>query len=54
MSDLLKFLENEVQIAALLFLALIYVGRLVWLFRFKSRRTGPSPPDAPVPGPAIP
>lgn len=38
MSDLLKFLENEVQIAALLFLALIYVGRLIWLFRFKTRK----------------
>ena len=38
MSDLLKVLENEVQIAALVFLAAVYAVRLVWLFRFKVRR----------------
>jgi len=38
MSPLLKILENEVQIAALLFMAAAYTIRLVWLFRFKSRK----------------
>jgi nitrate reductase gamma subunit len=38
MSDLLRLLENEVQIAALVFLALVYIARLAWLFRFKVRR----------------
>ena len=38
MSDLLKFLEDELQIAALAFLAVVYVIRLFWLFRFKSGR----------------
>lgn len=34
----MKFLENEVQIAALLFMAVVYAARLVWIFRFKFRR----------------
>jgi nitrate reductase gamma subunit len=38
MSDLLKFVENEVQIAALLFLAVVYAVRLIWIFRFRSRK----------------
>jgi nitrate reductase gamma subunit len=38
MSGLLKFVENEAQIAALLFLAFVYTLRLVWLFRFHSRK----------------
>jgi hypothetical protein len=38
MSELLRFLENEVQIAALLFMAAVYTVRLVWLFRFRSRK----------------
>jgi hypothetical protein len=38
MSDFLKILENEVQLAALAFLALVYAVRLVWIFRFKTRR----------------
>ena len=38
MSPLLKTLENEVQIAALLFMAAVYSLRLAWLFRFKSRK----------------
>jgi hypothetical protein len=38
MSEFLRFLENEVQIAALLFMASVYVVRLVWLFRFRSRK----------------
>ena len=36
MSPFLRVLENEVQIAALLFMAVVYVLRLVWLFRFRS------------------
>lgn len=38
MSDLLKFVENEVQIAALVFLAVVYAARLIWIFRFRSRK----------------
>jgi len=38
MSPLLKTLENEVQIAALVFLAVVYMIRIIWLMRFKSRR----------------
>jgi hypothetical protein len=38
MSDFLRILENEVQIAALAFLAVVYGFRLAWLFRFRSRR----------------
>ena len=38
MSDFLKILENEVQIAALSFMAVVYVIRLAWIFRFRTRR----------------
>jgi nitrate reductase gamma subunit len=38
MSKLLTFLENEVQIVALSFLLLVYILRIIWLFRFKSQR----------------
>ena len=38
MSDLLKFVENEVQITALAFLAVVYTVRLIWIFRFRSRK----------------
>jgi nitrate reductase gamma subunit len=38
MSDLLRIFENEVQIVALFFLLFVYILRIVWLFRFKSRR----------------
>jgi len=38
MSHLLYILENEVQLFALTFLAVVYVIRLFWLFRFKSRK----------------
>jgi hypothetical protein len=38
MSDFLKVLENKVQLAALAFMTLVYVGRVVWIFRFKIRR----------------
>ena len=30
--------ENEVQVAALVFMAVVYALRLVWLFRFRSRK----------------
>jgi nitrate reductase gamma subunit len=38
LSGHLRFLENEVQIAALLFMAAVYAFRLLWIFRFRSRR----------------
>jgi nitrate reductase gamma subunit len=37
MSAFLKVLENEVQIAALSFMAVVYVLRLAWIFRFRAR-----------------
>jgi hypothetical protein len=36
MSPFLRLLENEVQIAALFFMAAVYVLRLRWLFRFRA------------------
>ncbi len=44
MSDFLRLLENEVQIFALSFLALVYLLRIVWLQRFNSvgERTFPA------------
>jgi nitrate reductase gamma subunit len=38
MSDFLYTLENEVQIIALSFLGIVYIIRVVWLFRFQSQR----------------
>jgi hypothetical protein len=38
MSEFLRILENEVQIAALAFMALVYTLRLLWIFRFRVRR----------------
>jgi hypothetical protein len=38
MSTLLHVFENEVQIGALSFMALVYALRLAWIFRFKTRR----------------
>jgi len=38
MSDLLRFVENKVQITALAFLAVVYAVRLIWIFRFRSRK----------------
>jgi nitrate reductase gamma subunit len=38
MSKLLSALENDVQIGALLFMAVVYAFRLIWIFRFKSGR----------------
>jgi hypothetical protein len=43
-SEALRLVENEVQIAALVFLAVVYTVRLLWLFRFRSpkERTVPA------------
>jgi nitrate reductase gamma subunit len=38
MSDFLKILENEVQIGALSFMGVVYILRLAWIFRFRTRR----------------
>ena len=38
MSGFLRLLENEIQLAALAVLVLVYGLRLVWLFRLRSRR----------------
>jgi len=38
MSEFLRVLENEVQIAALSFMGFVYILRLIWLFRFKFRK----------------
>ena len=38
MSELLKFFEDQLQIAALTFLGVVYIIRLIWLFRFKSAK----------------
>jgi len=38
MSELLKILEDEIQIVALSFLGIVYIIRIVWLLRFKSAK----------------
>lgn len=38
MSELLNVLENEVQIAALSFLLIVYFLRILWLYRFMSSK----------------
>ncbi len=44
MSEFLRILENEIQIAALSFLGIVYIIRLIWLFRFayQKERTFPA------------
>jgi nitrate reductase gamma subunit len=44
MSPLLRLLENEIQIAALLFMGIVYVFRILWILRFKplQERTRPA------------
>jgi nitrate reductase gamma subunit len=42
-SNVLKVLENEVQLVALAFLALVYAARLAWIFRFRIRRERTAP-----------
>ncbi|MFH2012533.1 MAG: hypothetical protein ABIJ37_07545 [Pseudomonadota bacterium] len=36
MSEFLRILEDEVQIVALAFMAMVYTIRLIWMFRFKA------------------
>jgi len=43
MSELLRILENKVQIAALIFMGTVYVFRLFWIFRFKPTRERTTP-----------
>ena len=50
MSEFLRLLENEVQIAALSFLVLVYILRVIWLFRFKKTRDMTSPAGSPARG----
>jgi len=38
MSESLRIAENELQIAALAFLAAVYAARLIWIARFRNRR----------------
>ncbi len=38
MSDTLRLMENEVQLAALAFMVVVYVLRVVWLMRFRRTR----------------
>lgn len=38
MSELLRILENEIQIAALSFFGIVYLFRIIWLLRFIYRR----------------
>ena len=53
MSPLLQVLENEVQLAALSFLGLVYLLKLIWLFRFRSRRERTFPAGRPSVGVAV-
>ncbi len=50
MSELLYLLENEVQIVALAFLLLVYILRIIWLFRFRSRKEKTFPEGNPYTG----
>jgi hypothetical protein len=43
MSNFLRIMENEVQVAALVFLAAVYVLRIFWIFRFKPTRERTTP-----------
>ncbi len=47
MSDLLHFAEHRLQEAALVFMALVYAVRLVWLFRFKAGMERQAPTGGP-------
>ena len=38
MSPLLQFVEDRLQIAALMFMASVYVIRVFWLFHFRAVR----------------
>jgi nitrate reductase gamma subunit len=43
MSPLLRVLENEVQPAALLFLVIVYIFRVIWILRFEPTRERTQP-----------
>jgi len=43
MSELLAFAENELQLAALAFIGLVYILRIRWLLRFKAGRDRQAP-----------
>jgi hypothetical protein len=45
MSDLLSFVENDLQLTALTFMALVYILRIRWLLRYKAGRDRQSPAD---------
>jgi hypothetical protein len=38
MSPFLRLLENEIQVCALLFLAIVYIFRILWIMRFQPAR----------------
>jgi nitrate reductase gamma subunit len=52
MSNLLRVLENEVQIAALAFMGTVYILRLLWMFRFKAGKEITDPAGNPRKGAA--
>jgi hypothetical protein len=43
MSDLLSFVENELQLAALGFMGLVYILRIRWVLRYKAGRDRQAP-----------
>jgi len=52
MSDLLHFSEHTLQEVALVFMALVYTTRIVWLLRFKAGRERQAPTGSPTTTPA--
>ncbi|MDO8722665.1 MAG: hypothetical protein Q7J31_10645 [Syntrophales bacterium] len=52
MSEFLRVLENEVQIAALAFMGTVYILRLLWMFRFKAGKEITDPVGNPRKGAA--
>ena len=51
MSDLLHFSEHTLQEVALLFMALVYILRVIWFLRFKAgkERQAPTAPGGVLP-----
>jgi hypothetical protein len=43
MSNFLRILENEIQVALLIFMGTVYLLRLFWIFRFKPNRERTAP-----------
>jgi len=50
MSPFLHFVEDKLQIAALLFMAAVYVIRIIWLFRFRPAGEKSHPEGSPAAG----